>query len=96
MYSGEGILFLQRASSGIEASRSTASRGALFAPLGLARTSFVWTEALEPDLASGHRDDGSFKERTRYLRPMPRIPSTRRRRSTPPDADAGAPGVVAR
>ena len=38
----------------------------LFAPLGLARTSFVWTEMLETDLASGHREDGSYKERTRY------------------------------
>ena len=38
----------------------------LFAPLGLARTSFVWSEALEADLASGHREDGGFKERTRY------------------------------
>ncbi|HTL49416.1 MAG TPA: serine hydrolase, partial [Steroidobacteraceae bacterium] len=70
MYSGEGMLFLQRAIEAIAGEpldRLAAER--LFAPLGLARTSFVWTEALEPDLASGHRDDGSFKERTRYLAP---------------------------
>ncbi len=69
-YSGEGILFLQRA---IEAITGEAldrlARERLFAPLGLARTSFTWTEALERDLASGHRDDGSFKERTRYREP---------------------------
>jgi CubicO group peptidase (beta-lactamase class C family) len=66
-YSGEGFLFLQRA---VEAVTGTtldefAQRG-LFAPLGLTRTSFVWTPALEQDLASGHRDDGRFKDRTRY------------------------------
>jgi CubicO group peptidase (beta-lactamase class C family) len=38
----------------------------LFAPLGLTHTSYVWTPAIEQDLASGHRDDGSFKDRTRY------------------------------
>jgi len=69
-YSGEGILFLQRAVeaiTGLPLDRLAQER--LFAPLGLARTSFVWTEALEQDLASGHRDDGSFKERTRYREP---------------------------
>lgn len=69
-YSGEGILFLQRtieAITGEPLDRLAHER--LFAPLGLARTSFVWTEAIERDLASGHRDDGSFKERTRYRQP---------------------------
>jgi CubicO group peptidase (beta-lactamase class C family) len=66
-YSGEGILFLQRALEAI--TRQPLERLAqewLFTPLGLARTSFVWTDALEPELASGHREDGGFKERTRY------------------------------
>jgi CubicO group peptidase (beta-lactamase class C family) len=66
-YSGEGILFLQRALEAITGQpleRQAQER--LFGPLGLARTSFVWTEALEPDLASGHGEDGGFKERTRY------------------------------
>jgi CubicO group peptidase (beta-lactamase class C family) len=68
-YSGEGILFLQRAIESIaDAPLDRLARERLFAPLGLARTSFVWTEALEADFASGHRDDGRFKERTRYLR----------------------------
>jgi CubicO group peptidase (beta-lactamase class C family) len=69
-YSGEGILFLQRAMeeiTGQPLDRLADER--LFDPLGLTRTSFVWTEAIEADLASGHRDDGSFKERTRYRTP---------------------------
>jgi CubicO group peptidase (beta-lactamase class C family) len=69
-YSGEGMLFLQRAVEAIAGEpldRLAAER--LFAPLGLGRTSFVWTDAIERDLASGHRDDGSFKERTHYRHP---------------------------
>ena len=69
-YSGEGILFLQRAIEAITGQpldRLAYER--LFAPLGLVRTSFVWTESIERELASGHRDDGSYKERTRYLAP---------------------------
>jgi CubicO group peptidase (beta-lactamase class C family) len=69
-YSGEGILFLQRAIEAIAAEPlDRLAEERLFAPLGLARTSFVWTEAIERDLASGHREDGSFKERTRYRKP---------------------------
>jgi len=69
-YSGEGMLFLQRAVEEITGEPlDRLAQERLFVPLGLARTSFVWTEALEPDLASGHRDDGSFKERTRYRHP---------------------------
>ena len=69
-YSGEGILFLQRAIEAIAGEPlDRLGEKRLFAPLGLARTSFVWTEAIERDLASGHREDGSFKERTRYRHP---------------------------
>lgn len=69
-YSGEGILFLQRAIEAIAGEPLDRLAGErLFAPLGLARTSFVWTEAIERDLASGHREDGGFKERTRYRHP---------------------------
>ncbi len=69
-YSGEGILFLQRAIEAITGeSLDRLAQERLFVPLGLARTSFVWTEAIERDLASGHREDGSFKERTRYRSP---------------------------
>ena len=66
-YSGEGILFLQRAMEAItgEPLDAFAARR-LFGPLGLTHTSYVWTEALGEDLASGHRDDGSFEDRTHY------------------------------
>jgi CubicO group peptidase (beta-lactamase class C family) len=66
-YSGEGILFLQRAIEAITGdSLDRLSDERLFAPLGLDRTSFVWSEAVERDLASGHREDGTFQQRTRY------------------------------
>ena len=69
-YSGEGMLFLQRAVEAITGEPlDRLAQGRLFAPLGLARTSFVWTEALESDFASGHRDDGGYKDRTRYRKP---------------------------
>ena len=66
-YSGEGILFLQRAVAAIAGEPlDRLAQERLFEPLGLARTSFAWNEAIERDLASGHREDGSFKERSRY------------------------------
>ena len=66
-YSGEGILFLQRAMEVISGKpiERLAQEG-LFAPLGLMHTSFVWTDDVEEELASGHREDGSFKERSHY------------------------------
>jgi len=69
-YSGEGMLFLQRAIeaiAGIPLDRLAEQR--LFAPLGLVRTSFVWTGTIDRDLASGHGEDGGFKERTHYRKP---------------------------
>ncbi len=66
-YSGEGMLFLQRTLETI--SGTTLDRFAqqgLFAPLGLKHTSYIWTPDIEPNLASGHGEDGSFKDRTRY------------------------------
>lgn len=69
-YSGEGVLFLQRTIEAITGqSLDHLAQQRLFAPLGLVRTSFVWTDAIEADLASGHRDDGSYKDRTRYRKP---------------------------
>ncbi len=66
-YSGEGILFLQRAMEAISGMPlDLHAQRELFAPLGLTHTSWVWTPGIEQDLASGHRDDGSFKDRTRY------------------------------
>lgn len=66
-YSGEGILFLQRAMEavvGLPLERYMHER--FFEPLGLAHTSYVWTEGIERDLASGHDARGAFLERTRY------------------------------
>jgi CubicO group peptidase (beta-lactamase class C family) len=66
-YSGEGILFLQRAMEAIVGTPlDHYAEESLFAPLGLSHTSYVWTERVERDLASGHDGNGAFKERTRY------------------------------
>jgi CubicO group peptidase (beta-lactamase class C family) len=67
LYSGEGILFLQRAMEAItELPLESYADEQLFAPLGLMHTSFVWTEGVEKELASGHKDDGTFEQRTHY------------------------------
>jgi CubicO group peptidase (beta-lactamase class C family) len=66
-YSGEGILFLQRSMEAIvDEPLERYAEETLFAPLGLTHTSFVWTERIEHDLASGHDENGAFKERTHY------------------------------
>jgi CubicO group peptidase (beta-lactamase class C family) len=67
-YSGEGMYFLQQAIEHIlgEPLESYASR-TLFRPLGMAHTSYVWTEAVDRDLAAGHKPDGSFLRKTRYV-----------------------------
>lgn len=66
-YSGEGMLFLQRALEAVtDTTLDRFAQQGLFAPLGLTHTSYVWTPAIELDLASGHGEDGSFKDRTRY------------------------------
>jgi CubicO group peptidase (beta-lactamase class C family) len=66
-YSGEGIFFLQQAlETAARASLQDLAQAGLIEPLRLEHTSFVWSEAIERNLASGHRADGSFKERTRY------------------------------
>jgi len=66
-YSGEGIVFLQRAIEAITGSSlERLSQDGLFTPLGLRHTSFEWSETIEKDLASGHGADGTFKERTHY------------------------------
>lgn len=69
-YSGEGILFLQRAIEAISRmSFDQFAREHLFAPLGLRRTSFVWTEEIDRDLASGHTAEGQFLMKTNYRKP---------------------------
>lgn len=66
-YSGEGMLFLQRALEAVTGmTLDRYAQQGLFAPLGLTHTSYVWTPGIEQDLASGHREDGSFKDRTHY------------------------------
>jgi CubicO group peptidase (beta-lactamase class C family) len=67
LYSGEGILFLQRAMEAITGESLDALAGErVFTALNLEHTSFIWMPAIENDLASGHNEDGSFKERTHY------------------------------
>jgi CubicO group peptidase (beta-lactamase class C family) len=66
-YSGEGMFVLQRlaekaAGEGLE----TYARRTLFVPLGMDRTSYVWTPALDAALATGHKADGTPRERARY------------------------------
>ena len=69
-YSGEGIFYLQRVVETITGQPLDAwARGTLLDPLGLASTSFSWSEALDPRLATGHGDDGTALPRARYSRP---------------------------
>lgn len=66
-YSGEGMLFLQRAAEAITGTPlDRFAEQQLFAPMGLTHTSYVWSPDIERNLASGHREDGSFKDRSRY------------------------------
>jgi CubicO group peptidase (beta-lactamase class C family) len=66
-YSGEAIFQLQRVVEKVtgEPIEEHAAR-TLFAPLGMASTSYVWTAGLDSRLASGHKADGSFLARARY------------------------------
>jgi CubicO group peptidase (beta-lactamase class C family) len=67
-YSGEGIYYLQRVLEHItnESLESFAKR-TLFDKLGLKSTSFVWTENLNPQMATGHDTSGNCNERSKYL-----------------------------
>ncbi len=67
-YSGEGIYYLQRVVEHItnESLESFAKR-TLFDRLGLESTSFVWTEKLNPQIATGHNSEGNCNERKKYL-----------------------------
>lgn len=69
-YSGEGIFYLQRVVETITAQPLDAwAQETLLEPLGLASTSFAWSEALDPRLATGHGDDGTALPRARYTHP---------------------------
>jgi CubicO group peptidase (beta-lactamase class C family) len=67
-YSGEGIYYLQRVVEHIvnESLESYAKR-TLFDKLRLESTSFVWTENYDPQIATGHNNDGNCNERKKYL-----------------------------
>ena len=66
-YSGEGIFYLQRVVEHITGEPlEVYARRALFGPLGMRQTSYVWTPGLEPSLASGHDAGGKFLQRTKY------------------------------
>jgi CubicO group peptidase (beta-lactamase class C family) len=68
-YSGEAIFQLQRVVEKVMGEPiEEHARRTLFAPLGMASTSYVWTAALDSRLASGHGADGTFLARARYTR----------------------------
>jgi CubicO group peptidase (beta-lactamase class C family) len=59
MYSGEGILLLQRAvRQVVERSTVEVMRERVFAPLGMMRTSMVWQPQFEAETAVGYDKDG--------------------------------------
>lgn len=67
-YSGEGIYYLQRVVERITREPlATYAKRNLFDPLGLADTSFVWTENLAPQIATGHDPAGHCLKRSKYL-----------------------------
>ena len=67
-YSGEGFYYLQRVVEHItNESLESFSKRTLFDRLGLESTSFVWTESLNPQIATGHNADGNCNERKKYL-----------------------------
>jgi CubicO group peptidase (beta-lactamase class C family) len=69
-YSGEGIFYLQRVVEAItgEPLDRLAAR-MLFGPMGLKSCSYVWTQALNAHIASGHDETGKFRLKTSYTHP---------------------------
>jgi len=67
-YSGEGFYYLQRVVEHItnESLESFAKR-TLFDKLGLVSTSFIWTEKLNPQIATGHDTSGNCNEKSKYF-----------------------------
>lgn len=68
-YSGEGILFLQRAVEkllGVSADRFMSER--LLRPLGMTRSSYVWDERFAAHAAAGHDTAGRMREPRRLYR----------------------------
>jgi CubicO group peptidase (beta-lactamase class C family) len=66
-YSGEGMYYLQRVVEHITREPLAAlAEHELFDKLGLASTSFVWSERLDPQIATGHDAAGVALPRSRY------------------------------
>ncbi len=67
-YSGEGIYYLQRVVEHItKEPLEIYAKRTLFDQLGLCSTSFVWTENLNQQIATGHDSSGNCLERSKYL-----------------------------
>jgi CubicO group peptidase (beta-lactamase class C family) len=66
-YSGEGIYYLQRVVEYItQEPLETYAKHNLFDKLGLESTSFIWTEKLNLQIATGHDTLGNRNERSNY------------------------------
>jgi CubicO group peptidase (beta-lactamase class C family) len=66
-YSGEAIFALQQFIEKVTGEPiETYARRTLLVPLGMERASYVWTPALDANLATGHKNDGTRLERARY------------------------------
>ncbi|MGA7991946.1 MAG: serine hydrolase, partial [Thermoanaerobaculia bacterium] len=66
-YSGEAFFALQQHVERVTGEPiETYARRTLFSPLGMEHTSYVWTAALDANLATGHKEDGTRLERARY------------------------------
>jgi CubicO group peptidase (beta-lactamase class C family) len=67
-YSGEGIYYLQRVVEQItQQPLDRFAKSNLFDKLGLKSTSFVWTEDLNSQIATGHDSSGNCNKRSMYL-----------------------------
>ncbi len=66
-YSGEGIYYLQRVAERITREPLAAyARRNLFDKIGMASSSFIWTEDLGPRIATGHDTSGACLTRSCY------------------------------
>jgi CubicO group peptidase (beta-lactamase class C family) len=69
-YSGEGIFYLQRVVERITGQPlDRLAMDHLFRPLGLEHSGYAWTPAIEAQLATGHKDDGSVLTKSKYMHP---------------------------
>jgi CubicO group peptidase (beta-lactamase class C family) len=66
-YSGEAMFALQQFVEKVTGEPiETNTRRTVFVPLGMERASYVWTPALDANMATGHKEDGTRLERARY------------------------------